>query len=235
MKLLYDSESESSLVTLTQTSILLAYYSSQFDSTPRKRNFSWLNEAIQNAVSLEAHIHASRPAPSREMHPAQWKRRNLLRRLWWCCIFCDRTLSLSARRSPYIGREYLHLDASPALGDDDLSCEVGRSQVYDAETKRRLINVLEQIAKLCTILADLLVLVYPVDGGLARQSRPRLGREAGRIKECKAAMTRWYIQSISLFSSPEDRSRSDVLHVTGTAAPNDPVTLNTNLMYMHYK
>ncbi|UPL02901.1 hypothetical protein LCI18_013835 [Fusarium solani-melongenae] len=234
-KLLHDFEAESSLITRTQVSLLLAYWSPQFSSGPKKQNLSWLNEAFQNATSLEAHVQASLPAVTRKTHFAQWKRQNLLRRLWWCCIFCDRILPLNMRRSLHISSARFDFDASPALGYTDLSDELGRSQVYHAETKRRLADVVEQTAELCSTLTNVLELVYPFGDVPACQNRQRLVRDRDQIKDCKAAMMAWFSRATSLFPGSRDRADSRTLPGSGEATAEDPVRLYTNLMFMHYQ
>ncbi|KAI0141635.1 hypothetical protein GGR57DRAFT_403338 [Xylariaceae sp. FL1272] len=232
-KLLYDLDTEASLVYLAQTALLLSYWSPNWSHATKKPNTAWLGIAIQNAKSAEAHLYSAMPTFSAVLEPIEHKKQNILKRLWWCCVIRDRILPLGMRRSIQISRAHFDLDTNSALGYVDLADEVERSRVYNAETKRSLIEIFVQIGELCSVLTDILTLVFPMD------DIPGWGRHTGaegaaKVRDCKMSLRRWY--------------KGATLHFPlfgGAAAPrkstketgkqqHESVIIYTNLMYMYY-
>lgn len=119
-------------------------------------NTYWLGIAIHLAKAEGADRYSTHAARDSTRH-------NQLKRLWWCCMIRDRTMSLGLRRSISI------FSASsdkiwPPLTDDDLSDESGRSCVCSASVKVKLIRSLSALCSLCAVLTDILQLLYPADG-----------------------------------------------------------------------
>ncbi|EFQ31898.1 fungal specific transcription factor domain-containing protein [Colletotrichum graminicola M1.001] len=223
-KLLYDLESESSPLAISQAALLLSFWSSPTSPAFRKANTAWLIIAIQNAKMVEAHHYATRTAPP--------KKRNLLKRLWWCCIMRDRIVGLGLRRSLQITRSHFNFDSNDALGFSDLADELERSRVYNPGTKRHLAEILEQLVELCVVLTDILILVFPLD------DRPGWGREMrteeqDKVRVCKAALRRWYKLATLRFPMFGGGSVARVKS-PGNEFQHGSVILYTNLMYMYY-
>ncbi|WYZ43857.1 hypothetical protein EsH8_VII_000293 [Colletotrichum jinshuiense] len=223
-KLLYDLESESSPLAISQAALLLSFWSSPTSPAFRKSNTAWLSIAIQNAKMVEAHHYATRTAPP--------KKRNLLKRLWWCCIIRDRIVSLGLRRSLQITRSHFDFDSNDILGFSDLSDETERSRVYNPGTKRCLAEILEQLVELCIVLTDILILVFPLDDspGWGREMR---AEEQDKVRGCKVALRRWYKGATLKFPMFGGGSVAR-MKSPGNEFQHDSVILYTNLMYMYY-
>lgn len=234
-KLLYDMDTESSVVAIAQAALLLTHWSPPTSSAPRKPNSAWLAIAIQHAKTAEAH-HAASSAAAHNQHglsQSQAKKQNLLKRLWWCCIIRDRVMGLGLRRSLQITRAHFDFDAAPILGFADLAAEAGRSRVYDPDTKRCLAEILEQLVELCVVLTDVLILVFPLDDspGWGRDMRPA---ERDTLGDCKVALRRWYKAATRRFPAS---GGSAVARPGGRGSEfhHDSVILYTNLLYMYYQ
>ncbi|KAI0015600.1 hypothetical protein F4780DRAFT_773426 [Xylariomycetidae sp. FL0641] len=234
-KLLFDFDTEESPFRLSQAALLLSYWAPNWSHAAKRPNTAWLGIAIQNAKCAEAHLYSSMPPFSPVSEPIEHRKQNSLKRLWWCCVIRDRILPLGMRRSLQISRAHFDLDSNMGLGYADLADEVGRSKVYSAETKRHLIEIFVQLGELCSVLTDVLMLVFPLNDapGWGRQF---CHEEAAKIKECKVALRRWYNRAVIRFpmfaehrhNIPGDTSARD------KRLQHDSVILYTNLMYMWY-
>lgn len=232
-KLLFDFDTETNLVDLAQTALLLSFWATNWSLASKKLNSTWLGIAIQNAKSSDAHLYAIKPTFSAATDPVQYKKQKMLKRLWWCCIIRDRILALGVRRSLQISRAHFDLEANTGLGFTDLADEVDRSKVYNAETKRCLIEIFVQLGELCSALTDLITLVFPLDDvpGWDRQ----LGLEGpAKLKECKAALRSWYKGAALRFPMFGGGSTPRMTTANSKQFQHDSVILYTNLMYMHY-
>ncbi|TGJ87614.1 hypothetical protein E0Z10_g1144 [Xylaria hypoxylon] len=231
-KLLFDFDTESSLICLAQAALLLTYWAPNWSLATKKPNTAWLGVAVQNAKSAEAHIYSAMPTFCPVTEPMEYKKQNSLKRLWWCCIIRDRLISLGMRRSIQISRAHFDVGSNSGFGLSDLAEEVGQSRVYNPETKRRLIEIFVQLGELCSVLTDLLTLVFPLD------DVPGWGRLNGikgaeKVRECKAALRRWYKAATLRFpmfggSNASSKTTGDK-HLR-----HDSVILYTNLTYMFY-
>lgn len=166
--------------------------------------------------------------------PVQHKKQNTLKRLWWCCVIRDRILALGVRRSIQISRAHFDLEANIGLEYTDLADEVNRSKVYNAETKKCLIEIFIQLGELCSALTDLITLVFPLDDvpGWDRQ----LGSEGPtKLKECKAALRSWYKGAALRYPMFGGGSTPRMTTANSKQFQHDSVILYTNLMYMHYQ
>ncbi|KAI0452340.1 hypothetical protein F5B21DRAFT_483766 [Xylaria acuta] len=230
-KLLFDFDTESSLVCLSQAALLLTYWAPNWSLAAKKPNTAWLGVAVHNAKSAEAHMYSIMPSFSPVTEPIEYKKQNSLKRLWWCCVFRDRLLALGMRRSIQVSRAHFDVDTNSSFGFSDLSDEVGRSKVYNPETKKRLIEIFVQLGELCSVMTDLLTLVFPLD------DVPGWGRHNGaggaeKVRVCKVALRRWYKSatlSFPVFSGGNATSKA-----TANEHQHDSVILYTNLMYMWY-
>ncbi|KAI0200854.1 hypothetical protein F4808DRAFT_141790 [Astrocystis sublimbata] len=229
-KLLYDFDTESCLISLAQASLLLTYYAPNWSLAAKKPNTAWLGVAVHNAKSAEAHTYSAMPPISPVTDPIDHKKQNTLKRLWWCCVFRDRLLGLGMRRCIQIPRAHFDFDTN-SFGFSDLSDEVGQSKVYNAETKKHLIEIFVQLGKLCSVMTDLLTLVFPLDDG------PGWGRynefdDTAKIRDCKVALRRWYKATTLRF--PVFGGRGAATDIPTNQHHHDSVILYTNLLYMWY-
>ncbi|KAJ3464899.1 hypothetical protein MRS44_009685 [Fusarium solani] len=131
-KLLYDLESELSPLIVAQASVLLSTASL---SPSGKPNGIWLSLAIENAKLAEAHLYTTITPTSHS------KQRNVLKRLWWCCIIRDRSMGLLLKRPVQITKEQFNFSDDP-LNSNDLKDELQRSKVYRPSTKFKLAEIL---------------------------------------------------------------------------------------------
>ncbi|CAK7215769.1 hypothetical protein SBRCBS47491_002596 [Sporothrix bragantina] len=253
-KLLYDFETESSPAAIAQAALLLSFWSPSTNSGTKNPNTAWLCTAIQQAKLAEANHYA-------QLLPFEARRANTLKRLWWCCIIRDRVMGLGVRRSIQITRAHFDLEANPPLTRADLADEIERSRVYNPGTKSCLIEILVHMVELCVVLTDILTLVFPAD------DTPGWGRQiadgdAGRVRQCKIELRRWYKDVALKFPMFGGGSGSSSGGSPGSTTGNpgsgnggggtgagtgvsrmanggrefyhDSVILYTNLMYMYY-
>jgi hypothetical protein len=90
------------------------------------------------------------------IHP----RARILKRVWWTCICRDRLLALGVRRSLQIGPcdfDFTH----PAPDETDFVNEIHRSQVYEASSKRQLVELFRAQCELAVALTDCLNALFP--------------------------------------------------------------------------
>ncbi|KAJ6139888.1 hypothetical protein N7471_006374 [Penicillium samsonianum] len=225
-KLLYDFGSESSSLPIAQASLLLSFASL---SASRKPNISWLSIAIENARIAEAHLYASIPTTS--ILPQE---RNILKRVWWCCIIRDRSTGLLMRRPIQITKLHFGFAAQP-LCASDFADEFERSIVYDSATKRRLADVLAQWIELNITMTDILMLVFPFDERRDMSSEKRLS-DTSQLCESKLALERWYKSVVPRlpFAFATENNPSSIDPEPDTDIYHSSVILYTNLMLMYY-
>lgn len=225
-KLLYDLGSETPPLSIAQASLLLTFTSL---SASRKPNISWLTIAIENAKIAEAHLYASIPASS--ILPNE---RNILKRVWWCCILRDRSTGLLMRRPIQITKHHFHFTSHP-LCVADLEDEFERSRVYDPATKRRLAEILAHWIELNIALTDILMLVSPLDEKQDASPGKRYS-DTNQLYECKSALKRWYNAVVPRFSFhfPGSESHSSVQMESDIDKYHPSVILYTHLMLMYY-
>ncbi|KAM0335495.1 hypothetical protein ACHAQA_000543 [Verticillium albo-atrum] len=223
-KLLYDLDTESSPMAISQAALLLTFWSPPASHGLRKPNSQWLTIAIQHAKATEAHHYEAAPA----------HKRNTLKRLWWSCIVRDRIMGLGVRRPLQITRAHFDFDTNGILGYADLADEIDRSRVYNPGTKRCLAEILEQLVELCVALTDILILVFPLDDspGWGREMR---AEEQDQVREYKVALRRWYKSATLRFPMFGGGSVARMnAGGPGKEFQHDSVILYTNLMYMYY-
>ncbi|SCO39811.1 uncharacterized protein FFMR_05574 [Fusarium fujikuroi] len=106
-------------------------------------NSVWLTRAIKHAEDLGAsHVrHINGPDTAS------------LKRLWWCCIIRDRSISLGQRRCVQIPGGY------PLPVEEDFSSEFNGSLVYTPHTKAQLFRIFRRLMEFCYTVVDLLQLM----------------------------------------------------------------------------
>jgi hypothetical protein len=212
-QLLVDFEYEKDLVSISQAAILLSYHSPS--TSERKVNSYWLSIAIQHAKFASAHLYhtSSLPPPVYLSH----------KKLWWCCIMRDRVLNLGLRRAVHI--TFTPHDFSP-LTASDFDAEVSRSRVYDASTKRRLLELLISQCEMAVELTGVLMRVYPLNGFMEDYSKSKDHDQfEAEIEACRNGLGRWYEKAVQKFPLPAG---------IGEKGVHDSVVLYTNLLYIYF-
>ncbi|KAL6903299.1 fungal-specific transcription factor domain-containing protein [Trichoderma evansii] len=213
-KILYDFEIESNPIALGQVAILLTFWPGGLRLGLTKANSAWLGTAIRHAKSLRAH-HLSSKHASQHTQNVPPKTRILLRRLWWCCYFRDRSLALALRRTMRIPEKY------PLLTIEDFGNEIHRSRVYNAEAKRHFFEIFIQISKLVVIMSDVLRLCSISEDGIDSETTKT---DHHAIANCMAELQAWHDETRLLF--PDDGDRPGI-------QPHF-VIIQTNLMFIYY-
>ena len=90
------------------------------------------------------------------------------------------------------------------------------------------------MVELCTILTDLITLVFPLDDspGWGKQGVPG---DDDKVKESKSALRRWYKGATLRFPMFGGDAVPRTKVVGGKDCQHDSVILFTNLMYMYYQ
>ncbi|KAF5668328.1 fungal specific transcription factor factor domain-containing protein [Fusarium denticulatum] len=142
-KLLYVFDIEPSTVDLARGALLLTFLPVSLGSDHPTPNSVWLTRAIKHSESLGAshagHINGADTGS--------------LKRLWWCCILRDRSISLGQRRCVQISGHY------PLPAEDDFRSEFNGSLVYTSHTKAQLFRVFRRLMALSYTAGDLLQLM----------------------------------------------------------------------------
>ncbi|SPO02044.1 related to cutinase transcription factor 1 beta [Cephalotrichum gorgonifer] len=232
-KLLYDFGCETCPITKAQGALLLAQ--SHLIPRPLAGNTPfgsiWLSVAIHFAREANAHRYDSlatnpfSPAAASDLSRAK-KLQNTLKRLWWCCIICDRVFPLSSRQDIKITKSNFDFEGCSILGSEDLSDELYGSDVYDPMTKLLLAKVLQKFVELCVALTDVLTVTsilhnHPAWGNAIAPDKLRLS---------KTELQRWHYSWPELKSSLKESSVRDGL----TKESANSVTLFTSLLEMYY-
>lgn len=208
---------------IAQAALLLSHWTPPV-RTETKPNTVWLSIGIQNAKNAEAPYYATLPSLGRS---PEGKRRNNLKRLWWCCIIRDRILPLGLRRGIQITRAHFDFEKHRPLSLMDLDDEVHCSLVYNPESKRELIRILTHVLDLCVILTDVLLLVFPLDGAIDQvRERPALAPlEEADIRKNKKALVHWYTSAVAAGEGEAE------INWNG----HESIILYTHWMYTYYQ
>lgn len=230
-KLLFDHDSESLPLHLSQAALLLSYWSPSLSGHVSRPNTAWLRVAIEHAENAGAHLRVGPPNPRLAKFPAEKRRQNLLRRLWCCCIVRDRILSFCLRRNIQITRTHFDLDNSSVLSPADMEDEVYGSRVYSPATKRSLIELFTQLTDMCLTITDAGTLIFPFDRG-ATWDQLANADDLAKVGRSKLALSRWYQKaSVKELELPDP----DYPMSTSQKASHDSLKLFTNLMYIYYQ
>jgi hypothetical protein len=90
---MYDSSGETDRTVLLQSALLLAFYHSEKDL--HTQPWYWSGIAISHCQIMGLH---RPPATTDDRSSVDGRKRSIWRRLWWCCFFRDRWLSLTLGR-----------------------------------------------------------------------------------------------------------------------------------------
>lgn len=215
-KLLFDLETETSLIHKSQAALLLASWSFSSYEVPRKPAIPWLTIAIQYAKDAEAHNY--------DAFEVESEQRAVRKRLWWGCVIRDRLFSLGMRRGIHITTAQFDPRGNSPLGYFDLLGELHQSMVYGFETKASLAEIMASLVELCIILTDILGLAFPIEEALKRRNSS--AETLLLIQKAQKALNRWHNETNERLPNFDAPSREHKDH--------DSVVLFTNLVNMYY-
>ncbi|KAF4448686.1 hypothetical protein F53441_7940 [Fusarium austroafricanum] len=226
-KLLYDFSVEKSCIAIAQASLLLAHTHliPRCIAGNKPLGSIWLGIAISYARVAKAHCYSSlRPNKDTEVAKVQ-KLRNTLKRLWWCCIICDRLLPLTSRQSIKITPANFSFSCSK-LGSADLCDELYNSDVYDSTTKTLHAELLSRLVDLCVVLTDVLTVTSVLYNNPSWMLSGRM--EAGKDTSlCQMELSRWYNSFGETKATLDERMSEEI-------SPAPSIILFKNLIEMYY-
>ncbi|EXM12876.1 hypothetical protein FoTM2_010693 [Fusarium oxysporum f. sp. vasinfectum] len=226
-KLLYDFSVEKSCIAIAQASLLLAHTHliPRCIAGNKPLGSIWLGIAISYARVAKAHCYSSlRPNKDTEVAKVQ-KLRNTLKRLWWCCIICDRLLPLTSRQSIKITPSNFSFSCSK-LGSADLCDELYNSDVYDSTTKTLHAELLSRLVDLCVVLTDVLTVTSVLynNPSWMLSGRMEVGKDASL---CQMELCRWYSSWSETKTTLDERMAEEI-------SPASSIILFKNLIEMYY-
>ncbi|KAF5644857.1 cutinase transcription factor 1 beta [Fusarium sp. NRRL 25303] len=223
--LLFDMEAETSHLPLAQAALMLMKWVPESPTTTSPVPYrTWLSLAIHHAKLINAHRHSGICDVGTTANEPQSR---TLRRLWWCCIICDRLSSLACRFRLQITPDMFDMENCVPLGFADLQSEIHRSNVFSPATKRQLISLFSKNLSLLMLLTEIIPVAYPFETRLG--SIPDFSaQEEEIIRNSCDRLEEWYNTAKAEFPP---------FHQITTAEDNDSaksVTVHTNLMYIYY-
>ncbi|CVK91845.1 related to cutinase transcription factor 1 beta [Fusarium mangiferae] len=224
-KLLFDMEAETSHLPLAQAALMLMNWVPESPTTTSPVPYrTWLSLAIHHAKLINAHRHSGICDVGTTANEPESR---TLRRLWWCCIICDRLSSLSCRFRLQITPDMLDMENCIPLGFADLQSEIHRSNVFSPATKRQHISLFSKNLSLLMLLTDIIPVAYPFETRL--ESSPDFSaQEEESIRNSCDRLDEWYNTAKAEFPP---------FHQITTAEDSDSaksVAVHTNLMYIYY-
>ncbi|KAG8670882.1 hypothetical protein FPOAC2_04188 [Fusarium poae] len=227
-KLLYDFSCEKSCIAISQASLLLAHTHliPRCIAGNKPLGSIWLGIAISYARVAKAHCYSSlRPSRDTEVAKVQ-KARNTLKRLWWCCIICDRLLPLTSRQNIKITPANFSFSGCSVLGSADLCDELYSSDVYDSTTKTLHAELLAKLVDLCVVLTDVLTVVSVLynNPSWMLSGRMEVAKDASL---CQIELKRWYNAWTETKATLEERMAED-------GSQTESIILFKNLIEMYY-
>ncbi|KLP20386.1 cutinase transcription factor 1 beta [Fusarium fujikuroi] len=225
--LLYDFSVEKSCIAIAQASLLLAHTHliPRCIAGNKPLGSIWLGIAISYARVAKAHCYSSlRPNKDTEVAKVQ-KLRNTLKRLWWCCIICDRLLPLTSRQSIKITPSNFSFSCSK-LGSADLCDELYNFDVYDSTTKTLHAELLSRLVDLCVVLTDVLTVTSVLynNPSWMLSGRMEVGKDASL---CQMELCRWYSSWSETKTTLDERMAEEI-------SPSSSIILFKNLIEMYY-
>jgi len=183
-------------------------------------NSQWLATAIEHARIIHAHDYPSHTG-------IDGKRAPQLKRLWWCCILRDATLSLGLRRPPHISFKATSLRHS--LFDlQDFREEIVASRVFDVSTKRIQVRLLSLFCALCWCMLESLEVLYPrwhkIRSSDSSAEHGQLQRRAF-LDQCYRRLNDWY----------QVAADSEALAYSESSSNDRSLIMFKNLIFMMYQ
>jgi hypothetical protein len=231
VKTLYHMETEPSRLHQAQAALALSFWQAPAEKPATRTSNMWLCIAIENAKALNAHhCHAwSPPTIVAEDFPLNTYTKTSLRRLWACCIVRDGVLAVALRQHCRITSEDLGTEPKPILTQEDLSIEVGRSEVQKPASKERTITMFLRLTELCGHIHRISSLVYPYDKEADVRYLTNFD-DISRLEDVKSTLARWHASTKLLAQSPSFKSDAQ------TASGDDQVAaLSLHAMYILYQ
>lgn len=147
--------------------------------------------------------------------------KNMLKRLWWCCILRDRIMALSFR-----SRLHIHptdFDCTqPGLNEGDFDSEIRGSKVYDPARKQVLAQLAVSLCDLAMILSEILPVVSPARRRTANTTDGPVDHEI--LETYAMRLDLWYWTAEDKFQTP-----AHIFSMDGS------ITLFTNMIYIYYQ
>lgn len=185
-------------------------------------NSAWLTRAIYHAKAADAHRYSITAASPVE--------RNMLKRLWWCCIIRDRTISLCVRRKLQIADQDCDLSEASLLTEADLADEASCSRVHSQEAKQRLMAVTCLLARLCANMTGILSLVMPI-GDIPSQDVEQVIFRLSDIEKSRLSLESWAKTAMKAFPSIIEPS----IVPLSEDPPHSLLGMYTSLLWIYYK
>ncbi|KIW00945.1 uncharacterized protein PV09_07471 [Verruconis gallopava] len=211
---MFDLGVEMDSLAIAQGSLLLTYYTPLED--PRAHSY-WLSIAIQHSKLVHAHDYRTYA-----QFPAE--RTVPLKRLWWCCIVRDRSLSLGLRRPLQISKAAVD-PMPPPLSEQDIAAEMSNSRIYSTASKQDLLQTFNKLCMLSIYLTDAIEIMYPTWEACSSTlpSKVSFEQKKQRLLEAESQLDEWYNESrkTELAVSPGDSAAVSLLVLQ-------------NLGYMYY-
>lgn len=160
--MLFDSSIDPCELRSARAAVLLSHWNPDICPGPRRMETVWLCIAIQHSKTIGAHRYEESPITEPNEitnEPSQ----NSLKRLWWCCIIRDRSISIYLRRNVQIDQRDFDFSSRRVLGHPDLSDEINHSKVYSSVSKRYSITILELHLRLWQRTISLVPLLFSYD------------------------------------------------------------------------
>ncbi|EWG41247.1 hypothetical protein FVEG_03391 [Fusarium verticillioides 7600] len=224
-KLLFDMEAETAHLPLAHAALMLMNWVPESPTTTAPVPYrTWLSLAIHHAKLINAHRHAGICDLGTS---ANEPRSKTLRRLWWCCIICDRLSSLACRFRLQITPDMLDMENCVPLGFADLQSEIHRSNVLSPATKRQLISLFSKTLSLLMLLTEIIPIAYPFETQL--ESSPDFSvQEEEKVRKSCDLLEEWYNTAKSEFPPFHKPISSE-----GSDSASS-IAVHTNLMYIYY-
>ncbi|KAF5594053.1 cutinase transcription factor 1 beta [Fusarium subglutinans] len=206
-KLLYVFDIEPSAVDLARGALLLTFLPVSLGSDHPTPNSVWLTRAIKHAESVGASQVKYTNGPDT----------GSLKRLWWCCILRDRSISLGQRRCVQIPGKY------PLPAEEDFSSEFNGSLVYTSHIKTQLFRVFRRLMALSYTVGDLLQLMAR-HRSASHHLETVCADDHTTLSRCREDLSTWFSATGEEFL--ELGQRNEQRHPS--------VIVYTNFVYMQY-
>lgn len=157
--MLFDAQTDPNTLNVAQAALLLSYWNPHDCPGQPRMDTVWLCIAIQHSKA----VHADRYDCFKDtelIEDVDRTRQNSLKRLWWCCVIRDRTMSLCLRRHTQIDPHDFNPLTRSVLAYSDLSDDIDHSKFYSPTSKRNSVAALELLLTLCKHMTLLLPLIF---------------------------------------------------------------------------
>lgn len=196
-QLIFDSFAEQDPLVNAQVCLLLSTRAMPNPNMPRWNN-NWVTNAARFARVVRADRYYLCPDPAKSA---------LLKRLWWCVLFRDRSLALGLRRCCEVPLCLRWTDESHILQPEDLRFELGHSRVYDERAQRQIFATFAPMCRLVQAVNPVLTLTYKwerLDQRLdnAWQALPA---HVTDLAQAQAGLQEWHAAAIEQYPFPVQR------------------------------